>query len=311
METRQLGKDGPSLTAIGLGTWAIGGPWMYGLGPSDDGESVAAIHRALDLGVGWIDTAPSYGLGHAEELVGRALQGRRERVFVATKCGMVWDDRQNVRIHAGARSIRAEIEQSLARLGTDHVDLYQIHWPDPETPVEESWSEMAKLREEGKVRHIGVSNFGVDLLDRCEKIAHVEAAQTLYNMLERDAERDVLPWCEAYGTGVLAYSPMQSGLLTGAFDPKKLARDDARRRSAKLSAPRLAAAARLCEALRPMARKHGKTVGQLAVAWVLARPGVTSAIVGARRAAQAAENVGGAGWSLAPADLAAVRRILP
>jgi aryl-alcohol dehydrogenase-like predicted oxidoreductase len=311
METRPLGKDGPPLSVIGLGTWAIGGSWMYGLGPSDDAEAVAAIHQALDLGVSWIDTAAAYGLGHAEELVGRAVRDRRDKVFVATKCAMVWDAKKDVRIHASAQSIRAEIEQSLSRLGTEYVDLYQIHWPDPSTPVEESWAEMAKLRQEGKVRHIGVCNFGVDLLERCEKIAHVEAAQPIYNLLERDAERDVLPWCAAHGTGVVAYSPMQSGLLTGAFDLKKLARDDSRRRSAKFSPQKLAAASKLVEALRPMARKYKKSVGQLAVAWVLARPGVTSAIVGARRPAQVAENVGGAGWALAPADLAAIRRILP
>ena len=231
----------------GLGTWALAGPWQNGLGPSDDGEAIAAIHRALDLGVDWIDTAPAYGLGHAEEIVGRAIRGRRDRVFVSTKCGMIWDEGKRVRIHAGAKSVRAEIDDTLARLGTDHVDLYQVHWPDPSTPVEESWSEMARLKEEEQ----GPVHRCQQL--RCRPPRAVRARSLTWRRSSPSTtcssatwSAKILPWCRAHGAGVVAYSPMQSGLLTGAFDPGKLAPDDARRRSAAFTGARLAAA----EALR-------------------------------------------------------------
>jgi aryl-alcohol dehydrogenase-like predicted oxidoreductase len=304
MNTRQLGSHGPELTEIGFGAWAVGGSWKFGWGAVNDNESVAAIHRALDLGINWIDTAAAYGLGHSEEVVGRALRGRRDNVFLATKCCQVWDERGNVGIVGTASSVRKEMEDSLRRLQTDHVDLYQIHWPDWSTPIEETWGELARLQKEGKARYIGVSNFGVDLLDRCEPIAHVQSLQPIYNLLERGVEGEILTWCRTHGTGIVAYSPMQSGLLSGTFDRTKLAADDWRIvHSEKFREPKYSRGLALVEFLKPMAARYGKSVGQLAVAWVLMNPAVTSAIVGARKAGQVEANVGGSGWKISDKDM--------
>jgi aryl-alcohol dehydrogenase-like predicted oxidoreductase len=296
---------------IGLGAWAIGGPYDYGWGAVDDNESIAAIHRALERGINWIDTAAVYGLGHSEEVVGRALKDRRHGVFVATKCTQVWDSSKQVRTYAGGESIRGEIEASLRRLQTDYIDLFQLHWPDRSTPVEESWSEMLRLKAEGKVRYIGVSNFGVDLLERCEKLGHVDSLQPIYNLLERDIEREILPYCARHGIGILAYSPMQSGLLSGRFDRAKLAADDWRiTHSEKFREPKFSLGLRVVEALRPMAARYRVSVGQLAVAWVLRNPAVTAAIVGARKATQVEENTKADGWRISDEDMTAIEGIL-
>ncbi len=309
MIERILGAGGPELTVVGFGAWAIGGPWEFGWGHVDDDTSVAAIHRALDLGINWIDTAAVYGLGHSEEVVARALKGIRDRVFLASKCGMVWDENGKVRIHLGPASIRKEIENSLRRLNTDHIDLYQFHWPDPDTPVEESWGVMAKLKEEGKVRFIGVSNFDVPLLERCMAIALVQSLQPPYNLLKREVEKEVLPFCLRSNIGVVAYSPMMSGLLTGKFDIDRVAADDWRRRERMFREPLLSKEIAFVEELRPIAAKYGKTVGQLAVAWVNMNPAVTSSIVGARSPQHVEENVL-ADFKIDREDLAEIERAL-
>ncbi len=293
MQLRNLGSHGPGLSVVGVGAWAIGGPGVFGWGPQDDDESIAALHRAFDSGVTWVDTAAVYGLGHSEEVVGQVVREHGEGVLVFTKCGLNWyggNERAPVNDLRPA-SVRFELEQSLKRLGRDHVDLYQFHWPDSSTGtrVEESWATMAELVDEGKVRWAGVSNFSVDDLERCERVRHVDSLQAPVSLVNRRALRDLLPWCEAHGTGVLAYSPLQSGLLTGSFGAARVARlapDDWRRSSRDFQEPRLAANLALAERLRPVAERHRVEVPAVAVAWVLGQPGVTAAIVGARRPSQ-------------------------
>ncbi len=293
MRVRNLGRAGPKLSVVGVGAWAMGGPWRFGWGPQDDDESIAALHRAFDAGVNWVDTAAVYGFGHSEEVVGQVLRELGSEVLVATKCGQNWYNSPGGRIQSDLRpeSIRFELEQSLKRLGADHVDLYQFHLPDRSTgtPVEDSWGTMAELVDEGKVRWAGVSNFGVDLLERCEAVRHVDSVQPPFSLIERSAAADVLPWSAEHGTGVICYSPMQAGLLTGTFDAERvrnLPEDDWRRRSAHFTEPRLSANLALADRLRPVAARHGVSVAAVAVAWVNAQPGVTAAIVGARRPSQ-------------------------
>lgn len=302
MQKRKLGKNGPELTVVGFGAWAIGGPWEFGWGAVDDDASIKAIRKALDLGISWIDTAAVYGLGHSEEVVAKALAGNRDKVFLATKCGMVWDDSRKVRIHLGPSSIRKEIENSLRRLKTDHVDLYQFHWPDPATPVEESWQVMVDLKKEGKVKYIGVCNFDVPLLKRCESIAPVQSLQPIFNLLKQEVAAETLPYCRKQGIGVVAYSPMMSGLLTGKFEMKRVAADDWRRKNPAFQEPLLLKETAFVDKLRPIAARYGKTVGQLAVAWVNMNPAVTSSIVGARTDRQVEENIG-SDFTVAPADM--------
>jgi aryl-alcohol dehydrogenase-like predicted oxidoreductase len=313
MKTRQLGKNGPYLTEIGLGAWAIGGPWSWGWGEQDDEESIKTIHRSL-AEINWIDTAAVYGLGRGEEIVGRAVKDRRKEVFLATKCGLVWDDRRRVRNNNRPESIRMECENSLRRLNTDTIDLYQIHWPDKNVPVEESWGEMTRLKEEGKVLHIGVSNFGVDLLERCQNIHPLQSLQPPYNMVQRDVEREIFPWCKEHGVGVVAYSPLQSGLLTGKFSRdfiNTLAEDDWRRAQnhTYFREPMFSKVLDFVDRATLVADKYDKTIAQLAIAWVLMHPAVTSAIVGARTAAQAEQNVGGAGWQISIEDMEKIEEI--
>ena len=288
---RTLGRSGPELSAVGFGSWAVGGPWKFGWGPVDDGESVAAIRYAVEQGVNWVDTAAVYGLGHSEEVVGRAVVpfSAGEDVFVFTKCGRNWVGRPEGVIENDLRpaSIRAECEDSLRRLGIERIDLYQIHWPDwtTGTALEESWGTMAALVDEGKARWIGVSNFDVEQLERCEAVRHVDSVQPPLSLLARGVRTTVLPWAAEHGTGVLVYSPMGSGLLTGAFDAERIASldpDDWRRHSPFFSEPLLGRNLALVEHLRPLAEQLGTTLPALAVAWALAQPGVTAAIVGAR-----------------------------
>ncbi len=314
MTTRRLGKNGPQLTRIGLGTWAIGGAgWKYGWGSQDDADSVAVIHEALDLGVNWIDTAAVYGLGHSEEVVGRALAGRRDKVIVATKCGRKGAPDGSIVPDLDAASVRAELEASLKRLKTEWIDLYQIHWPEPDAKIEEAWEEIAKAVKEGKVRYAGVSNFSPAQLRRIQRIHPVTSLQPPYSMLRRDVEKELLPFCGENGIGVICYSPLQMGLLTGAFSAERaasLAEDDQRRNNPYFKEPNLSRNLELVERLRPIARRNGRSVGELALAWVLSRPELTAAIVGGRKPGQAKELCGAGDWELSPRDAAEIQKAL-
>ena len=313
LPTRPLGSSGLDITTVGFGAWAIGGGgWAFGWGPQDDADSLAAMRRALELGINWIDTAAVYGLGHSEEVVGRLLRDlpAGERPLVFTKCGLVWDERDRMkeaRRVLRPDSIRKECEASLRRLGVERIDVYQFHWPDETgTPVEASWHTMARLIEEGKVRAVGVSNFDVGLLKRCEAIRHVDSLQPPFSLIRRDAAEREIPWCAEHETGVIVYSPMQSGLLTDGFTAARvaaLAPDDWRRRSPQFQQPALDKNVALRDALRPIARRHGTTASAVAVAWTLAWPGVTGAIVGARTAAQVDGWIGATTLDLTAADL--------
>ena len=316
LPTRPLGSCGFQITTVGFGSWAIGGGgWAFGWGPQDDTESIATMRRAVDLGVNWIDTAAVYGLGHSEEVVGKFLRElpAAKRPFVFTKCGLTWDAKNPMQ--AAQRSlkpetIRRECEASLRRLGVERIDLYQFHWPDETgTPIEDSWSAMASLVEEGKVRAAGVSNFNVDLLERCEAIRHVDSLQPPFSMINRAAGEKLLPWCKSLSTGVICYSPMQSGLLTEAFTADrvaKLASDDWRRRAAEFQEPKLSRNLALRDALRPIAARHGASVSSVAIAWTLAWPGLTGAIVGARTPAQVDGWIQAATLQLTPEDLSEI-----
>jgi aryl-alcohol dehydrogenase-like predicted oxidoreductase len=313
VQTRKLGYTDLRLTTIGFGSWAVGGPWRFGWGPQDDAESIAAIHRALELGINWIDTAPAYGLGHSEEVVAKAIQGRRESVIVATKLGRVWDDAsaKEGRVFGSlkAHSVRRECENSLRRLNVDVIDLYQVHWPDPDAELEEGWTELARLVEEGKIRYVGASNFSVSQLERVGRIHPVASLQPPYNMLRRDVENELLAHCAAHEIGVVVYSPMASGMLTGKYTAEQVSgldNGDWRKKSAEFTEPHLSANLALIERLRPLAAKQGHDVAQLAIAWTLRRPEVTAAIVGARRPSQVDDVAAAAGWTLSSAELAEI-----
>jgi aryl-alcohol dehydrogenase-like predicted oxidoreductase len=294
MQKRNLGLDGPEITILGFGSWAAGGPYKFGWGPTDDQESIAAIRHAIGSGINWIDTAAIYGLGHSEEVVGKATEGMRvgEDVLVFTKCGGFFKEELGKVVYdLRPDSIARECEQSLRRLGLDTIDLYQIHWPDNSTgtAVEDSWEAMSRLVEEGKVRWIGVSNFEPALLDRCGAVHHITSVQPPLNLVKRRARNDVIPWCREHGAGVIVYSPMASGLLTGKYDHDSfanLARDDWRRNSAAFQEPELSRIFDLVERLKVVAEGLGTTLPLLVTAWTLSVPGVTGAIVGARRPEQ-------------------------
>jgi aryl-alcohol dehydrogenase-like predicted oxidoreductase len=294
MQTRTLGNSDLNITPVGYGAWAVGGSgWQFAWGSQDDNDSIAAIHRALELGVNWIDTAAVYGLGHSEEVVARALKSwPGPRPYVFTKCGLRWDAQGNVQKVLSRDSIRRELEDSLRRLSLDVIDLYQIHWPpDPDSPeLEEGWSTLADLKREGKVRWIGVSNFNVDQLKRARKIAPVTSLQPPYSLVHREVEDEILPYCLHAGIGVIVYSPMASGLLTGAMTREraaKLPKDDWRKTNPDFNEPNLTRNLELVEILREIARRHNRSIGEAAIAWTLRNPTVTGAIVGARNARQA------------------------
>lgn len=288
---RTLGNSDLQLTAIGFGAWAIGGGnWEFAWGPQDDNESIEAIHRALDLGVNWIDTAAIYGLGHSEEVVGRAVKSHPgPKPLVFTKCSMRWHEDRSIYRSLKAGSLAEEVEGSLRRLGVDTIDLYQIHWPDPEEEIEEGWETLARFKEQGKVRWVGVSNFSVEQMKRAQKIAPITSLQPPYSMLRRAIEQEALPFAESHGIGVINYSPMVSGLLTGSMTAERVAAfpaDDWRRRAAEFNEPRLSKNLRLVELLREIGSGHGVNPGVVAVAWTLHHPAITAAIVGGRSGKQ-------------------------
>jgi aryl-alcohol dehydrogenase-like predicted oxidoreductase len=320
LPTRPLGSSGLEITTLGFGAWAAGGGgWSFGWGAQDDDASLAAMRRAIDGGVNWIDTAPVYGLGHSEEVVGRFLRDLApgDRPLIFTKCGLVWDDRDRMAVslrNLRPDSITRECEASLRRLGIEHIDLYQFHWPDESgTPVEDSWAAMVRLLQQGKVRAIGVSNFGVPMLEQCEAVRHVDSLQPPFSAIKRDAAGAQIPWCASHGTGVICYSPMQSGILTEAFSAARVARfadDDWRRRGLEFKSPQLERNLALRDALKPLAERHTTSVSAVAIAWVLSWPGVSGAIVGARSADQVDGWLPAAHLRLSNEDLDAVASAL-
>jgi aryl-alcohol dehydrogenase-like predicted oxidoreductase len=293
LSLRTLGNSDLQLTSIGLGAWAIGGSdWQYAWGPQDDNDSIAAIHRALDLGVNWIDTAAVYGLGHSEEVVARAVKSAPHKPYIFTKCSRRWNSDGSIYSNLGADSLTAELHDSLRRLGVETIDLYQIHWPDPEDQIEAAWETLARFREQGKVRWIGVSNFKVEQMKRIQKIAPITSLQPPYSMLRRAVEETILPFAHANGIGVINYSPMLSGMLTGKMTAERataLPADDWRRKNVEFSEPRLSRNLRLVELLREIGSSHGVLPGVVAVAWTLHNPAITGAIVGGRSAKQVEE----------------------
>jgi aryl-alcohol dehydrogenase-like predicted oxidoreductase len=313
MQQRQLGKTDMQLTTVGLGTWAMGGPWQFGWGPQDDDEAVAAVVTALEKGINWIDTAPAYGLGHSEELVGQALRQTKHQPYIATKCGLLWNDKKEKVSCLKRDSIRRECLASLERLGIDVIDLYQMHWPEPDEEIEGAWEEMALLAQESKVRYLGASNFTVAQLERVAKIHPVAALQPPYSMLQRSVEDELLAYCAEHEIGVVVYSPMHRGLLTGSFSAERLAQlapDDHRLRHPDFQEPRFSAILALVEQLKQIAQRRGHTSAQLAISWVLRRPEVTAAIVGARRPAQIVETAPAGDWNLSDEDITEIEQLL-
>jgi aryl-alcohol dehydrogenase-like predicted oxidoreductase len=320
MHRRNLGASGPSITAVGLGSWAIGGSEStFNWGPQDDDASIEAILRAVDRGLSWIDTAGVYGLGHAEEVVGAALRKipAADRPLVFTKGGLVWDPANRTappKRVSRPDSLRKDIEASLRRLGIGTIDLFQVHWPDDYgVPFEDSWGEMARFVEEGKARFIGVSNYTVEMLDRCETVRHVDSLQPPLSLINRASAGTVIPWAAAHGTGVIVYSPMQNGILTDSFGPARVAamdEDDWRRRSDPFKEPGLSKNIALRDALVPVARRHSTTVSAVAIAWALSVPGVSGAIVGARSPGQVDGWIDAGSVSLTDADRAEIKAAL-
>lgn len=307
METRQLGNSELRITPIGIGAWAIGGGgWEGSMGPQNDSDSIPAIHAALAHGINWIDTAALYGLGHSEEMIARAMQGRTPRPYIFTKCERVWNENGKIGASLKATSIRRECEGSLRRLKTDVIDLYQVHWPEPDEDIEEGWAELAKLKQEGKVRYIGVSNFSVAQMKRAQRVAPITSSQPPYSIVRRDIEREILPFCSEQNIGVIVYSPMYAGLLTGAMTRERVENflpEDWRRNLPGFQEPALSRNLRLVEVLRAVGIRYGRTPGEVAIAWTLNNPTVTGAIVGFRSPKQVAGIIGAGEFRLPASDI--------
>jgi aryl-alcohol dehydrogenase-like predicted oxidoreductase len=311
---RTLGNSDLQLTPVGFGAWAIGGgDWAYAWGPQDDADSIAAIRRALECGVNWIDTAAVYGLGHSEEVVAKALEGASQRPYVFTKCSLRWDAERKIYNSLKPPSVAEELEASLRRLKRETIDLYQVHWPNPEGEIEEGWEALARLKEQGKIRWIGVSNFNADQMERVRKIAPITSLQPPYSMLRRAIEAQILPYAQANGIGVINYSPMLSGMLTGKMTPERIAAmpaDDWRRNNVEYKEPRLGRNMRLVELLREIGGGHGVTPGVVAVAWTLHHPAITAAIVGGRSPRQVEETAAALRFRLAEDEFARINAFL-
>ena len=314
METRRLGNSDLHITALVIGAWAIGGSgWNGSMGPQNEDDSVPALHAALDHGLNWIDTAALYGLGHSEEVVARALDGRTPRPYVFTKCERVWDANGTVGASLKADSVRRECEDSLRRLRTDVIDLYQIHWPEPDEDIEEAWTELARLQKEGKVRYIGVSNFNVRQMQRAQAIAPITSLQPPYSIVTRAIEKEILPFAVQNNIGVIAYSPMSAGLLTGAMTRERVANftaEDWRRNLPNFQEPLLSRNLRLVERLREIGKRHGRSPGEVAIAWTLNNPAVTGAIVGFRSAKQVSGIIGAAEFRLSANEVLEIENAL-
>jgi aryl-alcohol dehydrogenase-like predicted oxidoreductase len=310
LATTRLGGTGMEITRVGFGAWAIGGGgWEFGWGPQEDEESIAAIQHAIEQGVNWIDTAAAYGFGRSEEVVGKAISGLSRRPYVFTKCSLLEGPGRKV-VHSLKRdSIFREAEASLTRLGVDAIDLYQIHWPNPADQIEEGWSALAELKERGLVRHIGVSNFDAEQLRRIAQIAPVETLQPPYSLVDRDAEDAILPYAEQAGIGVIVYSPMGSGLLTGSMTRDRIASlpdDDWRKRDARFTEPQLTKHLQLVNRIARVAERHGTTPGAVAIAWTLRNPAVDGAIAGFRSPAQVDPLLPAANLALTDEDIAEI-----
>ncbi|HVU48056.1 MAG TPA: aldo/keto reductase [Terracidiphilus sp.] len=311
---RTLGNSDMQLTSIGFGAWAIGGgDWAYAWGPQDDNDSIEAIRRALDLGVNWIDTAAVYGLGHSEEVVAKALKGSSHEPYLFTKCSLRWDADRKIYNSLKAASVAEELEASLRRLNVETIDLYQVHWPNPEGEIEEGWEALARLKEQGKIRWIGVSNFNVEQMERARKIAPITSLQPPYSMLRPAIEAQILPHALANGIGVINYSPMLSGMLTGKMTPERIAAmpaDDWRRNNIEYKEPRLSRNMRLVELLREIGNGHGVTPGVVAIAWTLHHPAITAAIVGGRNPRQVEETAAALEFRLSEEEFGKINAFL-
>jgi aryl-alcohol dehydrogenase-like predicted oxidoreductase len=313
MKTKLLGNSDLAITPVGFGAWAAGGSWEFGWGAQDDAQSVAAIHRALELGVNWIDTAAVYGLGHSEEVVARALrEWRGQRPYVFTKCGMIWNAQGKIDYSLREKSVRAECEASLRRLKTDVIDLYQIHWSaDDLAETVEGWTTLAALQKEGKVRWIGVSNFSVEELQKVQGVARITSLQPPYSLLKREVESAQLPWCLREKIGVIVYAPMASGRLTGTLTRERMAalpKEDWRTKNPEFQEPNLSKNLALVEKLKKVGAKHGRSPGEVAIAWTLRNPAVTGAIVGARNPKQIEGTIGAMDFRLSPAEIAEIEK---
>jgi aryl-alcohol dehydrogenase-like predicted oxidoreductase len=312
MQKKRLGNSDMELTPIGFGSWAIGGgDWQFSWGPQDDSDSVAAIHKALELGMNWIDTAAVYGLGHSEEIVARALKGTSWKPYIFTKCGLVWDEKRQV--SNSLKSIRREAEESLRRLSVEAIDLYQVHWPKPDEEIEEAWGVMADLQKAGKVRWIGVSNFTVDQMKRVAEIAPITSNQPPYSMLNRAVESAILPFCKESNIGVINYAPMHSGLLTGAMTKERVANfpsDDFRRNAKNYQEPLLSRNLAVADFLKTIGKRHGVSAGVVAIAWTLHHPAITAAIVGGRNAGQVEGVMPAANFRLSDSEYAEIESYL-